>query len=68
MSTWRKPSCFTRALMGTVRAAVPEDSPVLESAEFEGELARMCWALLVADGASLHAGAARKGREASGTI
>ena len=40
---------LTRALMGTVRAAVLEDSPVLGSAEFEHELVRMCWALLAAD-------------------
>jgi AcrR family transcriptional regulator len=39
---------LTRALMGTVRAAVLEDSPVLGSAEFEAELVRMCWALLAA--------------------
>ena len=39
---------LTRALMGTVRAAVLEDSPVLGSAEFEDELVRMCWALLKA--------------------
>lgn len=37
---------LTRALMGTVRAAVLEDSPVLGSSEFEDELFRMCWALL----------------------
>lgn len=40
---------LTRALMGTVRAAVLEDSPVLGSSEFEAELARMCWALLAAE-------------------
>lgn len=40
---------LTRALMGTVRAAVLEDSPVLGSSEFEAELVRMCWALLAAD-------------------
>ena len=40
---------LTRALMGTVRAAVLEDSPVLGSAEFEHELVRMCWALLEAE-------------------
>jgi hypothetical protein len=39
---------LTRALMGTVRAAVLEDSPVLGSAEFEAELVRMSWALLKA--------------------
>lgn len=39
---------LTRALMGTVRAAVLEDSPVLGTREFEAELVRMCWALLVA--------------------
>jgi len=40
---------LTRALMGTVRAAVLEDSPVLGSSEFEAELVRMCWALLAAE-------------------
>ncbi|MDP9933498.1 hypothetical protein [Variovorax paradoxus] len=39
----------TRALKGTVRAAVLEDSPMLGSSEFEAELARMCWSLLAAD-------------------
>jgi len=39
---------LTRALMGTVRAAVLEDSPVLGSTEFGAELVRMCWALLKA--------------------
>lgn len=37
---------LTRALMGTVRAAVLENSPVLDSPEFENELVRLCWALL----------------------
>lgn len=40
---------LTRALMGTVRAAVLEDSPVLGTREFEAELVRMCWALLAAE-------------------
>jgi hypothetical protein len=38
---------LTRSPMGTVRAAVLEDSPLLGSAAFEDELVRMCWALLV---------------------
>lgn len=37
---------LTRALMGTVRAAVLEDSPILGAREFEDELVRLCWALL----------------------
>lgn len=40
---------LTRALMGTVRAAVLEDSPVLSGADFEEELVRMCWHQLKAD-------------------
>lgn len=39
---------LTRSLMGTVRAAVLEDSPLLGSDAFENELVRMCWALLAA--------------------
>jgi len=38
---------LTRALMGTVRAAVLEDSPLLGTPDFEAELVRMCWALLM---------------------
>jgi AcrR family transcriptional regulator len=37
---------LTRALMGSVRAAVLEDSPLLDSSSFEDELVRLCWALL----------------------
>lgn len=40
---------LTRSLMGTVRAAVLEDSPLLGSAAFEDELVRMGWALLAGD-------------------
>ena len=40
---------LTRSLMGTLRAAVLEDSPLLGSAAFEGELVRMGWALLAGD-------------------
>lgn len=40
---------LTRALMGTVRAAVLEDSPALAGADFEDELVRMCWLLLKAE-------------------
>ena len=43
---------LTRALMGTVRAAVLEDSPVLGSATFEDELVTLCWLLLKADDAA----------------
>ena len=43
---------LTRALMGTVRAAVLEDSPALGCADFEEELVRMCWLLLKADDAA----------------
>lgn len=39
---------LTRSLMGTVRAAVLEGSPLLGSPAFEDELVRMCWALLAA--------------------
>jgi AcrR family transcriptional regulator len=38
---------LTRSLMGTLRAAVLEDSPLLGSQAFEDELVRMCWGLLV---------------------
>lgn len=38
----------TRALMGTVRAAVLEDSALIGSEAFEDELVRMCWGLLTA--------------------
>jgi hypothetical protein len=37
---------LTRSRMGTVRAAVLEDSALLGSAAFEDELVRMGWALL----------------------
>lgn len=37
---------LTRALMGTVRAAVLEDSVLLGTAAFEEELGRICWSLL----------------------
>lgn len=40
---------LTRALMGTVRAAVLEDSSVLRCADFEEELVRLCWLLLKAE-------------------
>ena len=40
---------LTRALMGTVRAAVLEDSALLGTPAFEEELTRVCWALLAAD-------------------
>ena len=43
---------LTRALMDTVRAAVLEDSPLLGSKDFEDELVRMCWALLVREAES----------------
>ena len=43
---------LTRALMGTVRAAVLKDSPALGCASFEDELVRMCWLLLKADDAA----------------
>jgi hypothetical protein len=33
---------LTRALMGAIRAAVIENSPHLESQEFEDELVRLC--------------------------
>ncbi len=39
---------LTRSLMGTVRAAVLEGSPLLGSPAFEDELVRMCWGLLAA--------------------
>lgn len=42
---------LTRALMGTVRAAVLEDSPLLGTPAFEEELTRVCWAVLAADAA-----------------
>jgi AcrR family transcriptional regulator len=40
---------LTRALMGTVRAAVIEESAVLGTSAFEEELTRVCWSLLEAD-------------------
>ena len=40
---------LTRSLMGTLRAAVLEDSPLLGSAALEDELVRMGWALLAGD-------------------
>jgi len=39
----------TRAVMGTIRNASLEDSPLLGTREFEDELVRMVWGLLRAD-------------------
>ncbi|VVE54862.1 TetR/AcrR family transcriptional regulator [Pandoraea fibrosis] len=41
---------LTRAVMGTLRSAALEDSPLLGTPEFEDELYRLCWGLLRADG------------------
>lgn len=40
---------LTRAVMGTLRSAALEDSPLLGTPEFEDELYRLCWGLLRAD-------------------
>lgn len=37
---------MTRAVMGTIRSASLEDSPLLGTPEFEDELCRMAWSLL----------------------
>lgn len=39
----------TRAVMGTIRSACLEDSPLLGTAAFEDELVRVCWGLLRSD-------------------
>jgi AcrR family transcriptional regulator len=36
----------TRAVMGAIRSASLEDSPLLGTPQFEDELVRMCWGLL----------------------
>jgi len=38
----------TRAVMGAIRSASLEDSPLLGTPEFEDELVRMVWGLLQA--------------------
>lgn len=40
---------LTRAVMGTLRSAALEDSPLLGTQDFEDELYRMCWGLLRTD-------------------